>query len=515
MNKASRQNDAGLSGRATRLVAAIIALHLAVTVPLAALLSISLDENYSLETTSRSLRYALHQAINFELQPPGYFLLLNVWRQLSPSIFHARLLSVICAALMLWTVAGLARRYFSEIHRGWLVAACAFHPFVIWAAVEARVYALVLLLSAQLMLWFYDGWLAEKEQAQRARLIYAVLALCGLYTHYYLGFLLVAQAAALLARGSWRRLGNYVGWMLAVGIGFLPMLWLVRQQVSAHTATTAGPQTWLADVQVLSWRAQGHLLPTDWARLVQPARWLLLACALLIAVGLWRRIAARSLALKTSPFVTLAVICGVVMLCYGAVIRVTGAALMEQRHTVEMFLPLLLAWLAAVLLAMNKRGLIGWLVVGLIFSIASAIVVWRPLAKAGDWRRVAVRLQSVERPQQPVAVFIVNGAMSLRRYYQGINQIQQLPEETRFDRYDPRDHAFKSAEQVADTLTRLTGASGELWLITRPGDQCTSLGVKLGCQWLEDFIAQQYVTVQDEKFYGSRLRLLQRLRSAK
>ena len=511
MNKAQRENDDS-AGRSVRLVAVIVALHLAVTAPLAALLSISLDENYSLETTSRSLRYALHQAINYELQPPGYFLLLNVWRQLSPSIFHARLLSVICAALMLWTLAGLARRYFSEIHRGWIIAACAFHPFVLWAAVEARVYALALLVSAQLMLWFFDGWLSKKASSQRARIFYAVLALCGLYTHYYLGFLLVAQAAALLVRGSWQQLRNYVGWMMAVGIGFLPMLWLVRQQVSAHTATTAGPQTWLADLQVLSWRAQWHLLPADWSLLVRPARWLLLACALLIAVGLGRRIFARQMAWRNSPFVALAVICGVVVLFYVAVIRVTGAALMEQRHTVEMFLPLLLAWMAALLVAVNNRGLRVWLVVSLIFSLASAVAVWRPLAKSGDWQRVAARLQSVERPQQPIAVFIVNGAISLRHYYQGINQIRQLPEETRFDRYDPRDHAFKSSEQVAETLTRVTGAGGELWLITRPDGECTSLGVNLGCKWLDDFIAQHYVTVQDEKFYGSRLRLLRRLR---
>jgi uncharacterized membrane protein len=492
------------------LVLALVALHLAVTLPLAALLSISLDENYSLETTGRDLGYALGQAVYSELQPPGYFLLLNLWRQLSPSIFHARFLSVICAALMLWTIAELARRYFSDIHRGWFVALCAFHPFVIWAAVEARVYALVLLVSAQLMLWFYDGWLDEKEQAQRARLVYAVLALCGLYTHYYLGFLLAAQAAALLAQGKMAKLRNYIGWMMAVGVGFLPMLWFVRSQVSAHTATTARPQSWLADLQVLSWWAQTHLLPADWSALTRPARWLLLGGALLIAIGVGRRIFAKSLILKNSIPVTLAVICGVVALFYVATIRVTGAALMERRHTAEMFLPLLLAWMALMLTALKKNGLVAWIVVSLIFSTASAVATWRPLAKSGDWKRVAAWMQSVESQNQPIAVFVVNGKHSLRQYYKGVNPVWQLPEETRFDRFDPRDHAFKSKEQVAATLNRLTGAKGELWLITRPGDECYSLGVWMGCDWLDEYLARNYVTTRDAVFFGSRVRLLHR-----
>src|SRR6266850_2556045 len=185
------------------VVPVIILLHLAVTLFLAYKLNIWVDEAFSLRTSERGIGYALHQALHFELQAPLYFVLLSAWRKLDTSIFFARLLSVASVALSLKVIAGLSRRIWKDIHQGWIVAVVAFNPMTIGVAVDVRLYAPVLLISALLILTFYDGYLSQNTN-RRAQICHVALAVVALYTQYYTGFLLVGSACALLVLRRWR-----------------------------------------------------------------------------------------------------------------------------------------------------------------------------------------------------------------------------------------------------------------------------------------------------------------------
>src|SRR5262245_48346130 len=81
-----------------------------VTTFLAWRLNLWRDEMYSLHSTSGSVRSALDRAIDFELQPPVYFVALDLWRSIEPSPFFARLFSVICGVAAVLTTAELSRR---------------------------------------------------------------------------------------------------------------------------------------------------------------------------------------------------------------------------------------------------------------------------------------------------------------------------------------------------------------------------------------------------------------------
>ena len=74
----------------------IVVLHVLVATILAAILNVWVDEAYTLDTTGGSVSYAWNQAIQFELQPPGYFLILTAWRVIADSIFWLRMLSIFC-----------------------------------------------------------------------------------------------------------------------------------------------------------------------------------------------------------------------------------------------------------------------------------------------------------------------------------------------------------------------------------------------------------------------------------
>src|SRR6187399_2711789 len=101
------------------------AVLVAFTSFLAATLGLGIDESYTLDTTSKSLAYAWTQSLDFELQAPLYFMLLQLWRGLGDSIFHARLFSIVCAVLTIPVLVALSRRFLRGAGSAWLVVAYA------------------------------------------------------------------------------------------------------------------------------------------------------------------------------------------------------------------------------------------------------------------------------------------------------------------------------------------------------------------------------------------------------
>jgi hypothetical protein len=72
------------------------------------------DEIYSLHTTSKSISYAIEQSYNFEGQPPFYFILLTLWRNISDNLFFARLLSLSFSLLSGVIIYKICRKYLNN-----------------------------------------------------------------------------------------------------------------------------------------------------------------------------------------------------------------------------------------------------------------------------------------------------------------------------------------------------------------------------------------------------------------
>jgi uncharacterized membrane protein len=506
------ERNAGQSGFLGRwsgpLTALVILIHLMLTVTLASRLNLGLDETYSMETTSRNVSYAWNQALSFELQPPVWFALLSLWRTFNHSIFFARLFSVLCTVLMLLALSGVARRYLRNIPPVLIVAASAFHPLVIWAAVEIRLYAFVLLLTAVLLILFYDGWIKSAAFEPRAveRILFVLLALTGVYTQYYVGFLLAGCGLALLMRVQWRETRNYAGWMIVVALGIIPLLRLLRHQLSGHRQTSQAAHSWAGDLRVISWRLQELLLPAEWSPLSTLGKFLLALIVALILVTAFQRFHA----LLVTERVALVAITATVGIFFLVAVRATGPGLMERRHFAVLLPPLMLLMFSLAETIGGRKGAMTWCLTGLIFFVSSLGATYKPMAKAGDWKRVASSIQAAEKDQQPIAVYFVNGAFALRHYYNGKNLVIQLPQEPSFVRYDTHEHGFRDKQQMADIIGKLPKERGEIWLVTLTDKNCDSLGVPLHCQLLEEYLAENFIFQSDAMFTGSRVRLLRR-----
>lgn len=308
----------------------LVGLYLAIAIPLAAILNIWIDEAYSLNTTGKNIQYAIRQAIDFEIQPPLYFVLLNIWRIFSGSIFWARLFSVIAIALTIYLVSLLAKRYIPSVNPIWIVAIFAFNPFVIKVALEIRVYAFAMLLSALLLWLFFDGYLAQKPQA-KARVLYPILAIAALYTQYYLACLLIANGIVLLILKRWQALKYYVLGMSLVALCFSPMLFSLLHQVSTHTSPLAG-NFWQNFIEIQQSKVQGFL--GNFSGLPQA---ILIYCYLLIFLLLLGFVFTTDLRLINRNHVAIWTINIISILFFSGVLVMTNGLLLF-RHTVGIFI---------------------------------------------------------------------------------------------------------------------------------------------------------------------------------
>lgn len=484
----------------------IILLHLALTLTLSYKLNIWVDEAFSLHTTGRSIASTLRQALNFELQAPLYFVLLSLWRKLNGSIFFARLFSVACVALTIKTVAVLSTRFWKDAHPGWIAATIAFNPVSIAVAVDIRLYALVLLLSALLLLAFYDGYLAPVA-SRRAQVCYVVLSVAALYTQYYTGFLLAANACALLVLKRWRPLLEYVVGMVVVGLCFSPMLPFIRYQMSAHTSPMQNTETWFEGLKFVTWRMKDYLLAPGYDPLLAVRSWLLRACylaALFVIIRNRRRLTQETIALWT---ITLSI-----ALFFLITARLSGEMLLQIRHTVVLFLPVTFAAYSIVILSGKRKALLIWTLILLVFSVASLVVKYRPLSKDGDWQRVAAHLMAAEKAGQPILVFHAGGALPLSWYYTGRNALVPIPRENTFDRFDFHDYVLRDEREILAALERAPGDEEQVWLVT--DGNCGFADLSYNCPLLEEFVGRHYTVEEIKYFNGSMVRFLRRKASS-
>lgn len=484
-----------------RTNAPILLAHLALTATLAVVLDVWLDEAFSLHTSGGSLARAWRDAIGFELQPPLYFVLLCAWRSLGSSILWARLLSVACVGVAVWLMPSISRRYWPSAPPALLTALVAFNPFTVWAAVEIRLYALALLLSAVLLLCFHDGYLGERPVA-RPRVIHAVAGLMALYTQYYLGLLLAAGALALAAARRWKSLRDYVLHMAAVGLLFSPMLLVVPHQLSAHTGTVATRLSLRYAARVVAWRVPHYLLPAGAAPEI--GQWIVFVVFfLLLAVVGFRALRSRD---WSAAEVAILALTASVAAAFYVVLHITGEELFSEKHTIALFLPVILSVGVLVLRGVGTSGLLAWLAAAAVFYGATLVDRYRPLAKEGDVARVASRIMAEERPGQPILVFNAQGAVPLPLYYHGPNRIVAVPHAMDFRTFDPRDFVLHDEAEIWAALGGRLNRGESLWLVTQGPRRY--LDVSFGTDILEDVVSREFDVIEDARFFKARLRLL-------
>lgn len=249
-----------------------------------------------------------------DIHPPGYYLILKAWRGLAgESEFALRGFSALAGVILVALLWRLGREWFGPGAGRAAALLGAVNPFLIYYSQEARMYALLAMLSAASFLLFSrlwptglgrpgQNWPRPDWSGQGWSLItvYSLTTALGLYTHYAFGFVVIAQnlAALLLAiRPFYHSHPDSLQlpsphWLLVIRhwsflqlltlLLYLPWLPTAYRQLTGWPAAREFHPLWDSLLDLARYLAFGRTLPTG------EALWGLAAAGGLAAIGVWR-----------------------------------------------------------------------------------------------------------------------------------------------------------------------------------------------------------------------------------
>lgn len=173
-----------------------------------------------------------------ESTPPLYYLLAWAWsKPFGTGEVWMRSLSALAGT------ASIAVVYLGAValplpRRAGLIAAAAVavSPVLIWFSQDARAYALVFLLTALSFLFFAR---ARRGGERRDLAWWGVFSALALATHYFAGFVVVAEAALLLARPPRERRAVLLALLPILAMGALLLPIALQQRENAHAGWIA------------------------------------------------------------------------------------------------------------------------------------------------------------------------------------------------------------------------------------------------------------------------------------
>jgi len=402
------------------------AVFYAVMIWLAGYLNIWEDELYTLNTTSGTLSYALNQSFSFEQQPPVYFLLLTVWRLGSSSILWARMMNILlifCAQIILFRFIRTATD-----RKVAILASILFllNPAVIFTILEIRLYALVILLSLLILVGFlktyYNG-----PSGYSNRIVFIILAIIGVYTQYYIGFLLLANSVVLLLSRRTRSFRIYVLDMIvplaAVALIVPLILGNIRAQTGIALTYERSFTGYLTEIKnIISQVTFGYFMPSDF---ISPAffRWII---RLVVLMLFFLTIDFKRVKTKLPDSFLLLTVTLFTTLIFMVVDYKFGRYSTESKYTLVIFLPLYLLLIRA-FIHLKPGYMTTWIIFFSLFYLGIGFDNYHNLYKHNDFRRLGSYLERVEKQNEPVLVYRNVMADNLKLYYNGINHICPLP----------------------------------------------------------------------------------------
>ncbi len=386
------------------------------------------------------------------------------------------------------------------------VAVFAVHPLTIFSAVEIRSFALAILLSALLLLFFWDGY---RQNNRRARWMYLATALIAVYTNIFLILLLIALAAALLIteRFDHNKLLHLALGMMSVAVAFVPMLLILSQvtqdvdlsnsQISLSSAVVYA----VGSLEYVIW----PLPRIDATRAIRAVLLVVLAIgSFLVIWQAWARLK-RKHWLMFSNLAVLTILLALFIFASG----LSGA----PRYAYVLLIPSIFCWAMLIELCHHRRfRYLLWLI-SLAFCFMTLVIVYRPLCKTGDWIRVVNYIEQNEQPDQPILAFTSDVETAIGYYYDGPNQVIPLPSPQRFDRFAVADFAIPDRLALATKFQPVLQTSLLIWLVTYDDailNRNEGIDV-VNYRFLQEFIDENYEVLETQSFYHSTVRLLQRI----
>ena len=425
------KSGAGFFLKRNNKIILIILLHLLITVPLAYSLNTWYDEACSLLATSGSISRTIERSINYEWQPPVYYLLLNQWRKLDDSYFFARLLSIIFSCASIFVSYRFIKKYLNIKTPEFPTFLIAINPFLVYYATEIRLYTMLVFLSSVLIFLMYEIYLFDNK-SKLYRTLFIFLSVISLHAQYYMGFMLVAIGVSIFIYRGWNKFKVYLIDMifpLITLIGVIPFLGAISNQVEFREAFSANL---IGIIEFFKVRIVSYLFAIDYYSLIKLSRyeiWIFLF--LITSIFLFSikdRFKEFLQIVNFKKYTTLPIVIVLLLLFIPTLIKM-GRGGLEIRHSVALFLPLAFTATSLIYLSQKKKFLMFWFLLFSFLYITTLVNRFAPMAKEGDAIRISRYLESHEKENELIFVPYKIIGYPLAVHYKGKNSIVTLFDE--------------------------------------------------------------------------------------
>lgn len=477
-------------------------IYYGIVIFLCGYLNIWEDEVYSLNTSSKTLVYALHQSFYFELQPPVYFLLLTIWRFLSDSILWARLFSILLILLSQISLYKFTKKV-SSIKIATITSILfLLNPITLYAILEIRPYSLVLFLSLFLIVQFYNTYYIGSLIYDK-RIFYILLSIAGLFTQYYIGFILFANAVVLLSEKKFRWLFHYLLDMVIPLCLILLCFPQIESSADLHTATYPEYKRtfsdFLGEVRVLfPGRIFEYILPVDFNGPQNMMDWIfrfIVLTLFLISINL------GDLKKGLREIVPLIIESVIILSFFVLIDYLFGHYWIKSRYTIVLFIPLFLILIFLIRLV-KHRLLILWFIFFAVICLTKDISNNKGLYKVNDFRSLGNYIESHENINEPILIYRNIIAENLSLYYHGVNELIPIPKAFSYNNVFGLENwkiNYNDFDKLKDKLLK----SHNFYIVI---DNIFLVGVTESKQVLLDFMFQNF-TLEEVKYFKSRIEL--------
>jgi len=461
-------------------------------------LNITEDDAYSLHTSSGNLGYALNQSLDFESQPPVYFLLLTIWRFFSDSILWARIFSIVLiifSQVMLFRF--IKKNCTNQITN---ISSVLFllNPVIIFTFFEIRLFALLIFLSMATSIYFFNTY-HSKNITHKRRIVFVLLAISGIFTQYLFAFLLFTLAIVLLVEKKWKAFWLFVMDMaipLVLVLLFIPHIMNSVDVQNSLVAEVGRPFVYriVEAFNVMLDRSLIYILALN---ISQVYIWILR-----ILVFIFFLISIDYLKLRNGfrdilPF--LVIVLGIEFF-YIVFHLIFGFQATLYKYTIMLFVPLFL--LMIFLFKYIKPKLLSYgLAFLIILYISEDFKHYKMLYKDYDIKSLSEYIMKDEKKDEPIFIYRNCNTDVLSQYYKGINLLVPLPKAISYDKkFGPETWEIKKQDIVTLAHQLINYDSFYIVIINEKSLYNFSESKKI----LTDFLFANFEMIQ-EKFFGQRL----------
>jgi len=455
------------------------------------------DELYSLDTTSGSFLRALTQSYTFEGQPPFYFMVLNIWRFVSDSVWWARILSIAFTLgagvyfhlLLKYLIPGKYQLIFTILF--------LINPFVVWHATEVRLYSMMLFLSSASM-YYYIKVFYYQSRRKSALHIYLMIALFGVFTQYLFTFLIFGQVLALFFLKGFKPVLKLVLFLIPVGILFSLNLFMFSEHLHTHQADT---MNWsVMNVAKFFRTIQNYLFALDKAHLGTFINRIVLIIYFVWMVNLVLRYRKISFyhELKRKQIYSIAIIAGVTFVLF--VISFVLQGINYYDRYMILILPLIIILFLTTFLFSNTILKILFLMGLAAFYLFANFNVTRSFVKTYDYQELAEHLEESGSDKEVIIAYRNIHALPLKMYYKGDHNIVPAPVPMSYD------IDYLSGSLIKDTIQLNTFFDKQLsdynQFVLISDDKKESYGHNMNQKLLSNYIESHFHLMKDSLFFG-------------